>query len=272
MQNLAGKIVVVTGAASGIGRALAQGFTREGARVVLSDVDAAGLTTLETELRNADAEVMAVETDVSDSISVEELARATLERFGGVDVLCNNAGVSTFNLLPDQSLDDWRWVIGVNLMGVIHGVHTFLPILLEGGREAHIVNTASIAGVLGGAGFMGPYAVTKSAVVSLSETLRVELGQMGAKVGVSVLCPGHTNTGIMEADRNRPMGPEARDSSVQEFCAKIKQTFTGETGLEPDAVASRVLSAVKENRFWVFTHPVMRPLVDARFREILEAY
>jgi NAD(P)-dependent dehydrogenase (short-subunit alcohol dehydrogenase family) len=185
-----GHVAVVTGAGSGIGAALAAAFGAQGGRVVLADVDADGLARTDAALRADGVETLVVPTDVSDLNAVSKLARATLDRFARVDVLCNNAGVSTFNFLADQTLDDWRWVIGVNLWGVVYGVQTFVPILRAQGTPAHIVNTASVAGLWSGIPFIGPYAVSKVGVVSLSETLRDELRIEGSAIGVSVLCPG----------------------------------------------------------------------------------
>ncbi|HWF21324.1 MAG TPA: SDR family NAD(P)-dependent oxidoreductase, partial [Acidimicrobiales bacterium] len=171
-----GRVAVVTGAASGIGRALAQAFADGGSTVVLGDIDGAEAERVAVGIRDRGGRAQALSVDVSDSTSVDELARQTVARCGRVDVLCNNAGVSTFNLIQDQTLDDWRWVFDVNLWGVVHGVQSFLPIFRRQGTPAHIVNTASIAGLLSGVAFIGPYAATKVAVVSISETLSQEFG------------------------------------------------------------------------------------------------
>jgi len=164
-----GHVAVVTGAGSGIGAALAQAFGAAGGRVVLADVEAAALERVGRQLTESGTECLTVPTDVSDLDAVERLARAALDRFGRVDVLCNNAGVSTFNALADQTMADWRWVLGVNLWGVVNGVQTFVPIMRAQGTPAHIVNTSSIAGLWSGIAFIGPYAVSKVGVVSLSE-------------------------------------------------------------------------------------------------------
>ena len=166
-----GHVAVVTGAASGIGAALAAAFGQAGCRVVVADVETTRLAGVRDHLSARGVEVLAVPTDVADAAAVERLAQTAVDHFGRVDVLCNNAGVSTFNLIADHSLDDWSWVIGVNFWGVVHGVQSFLPIMRKQGTPAHIVNTSSIAGLLSGIPFIGPYSVSKVGVVSISETL-----------------------------------------------------------------------------------------------------
>ena len=270
MESLTDSTVVVTGGASGIGLALARGFAAEGARVVIADIEAAAL---DAALPFLPRETLAVRTDVSRIDDVEALAAATLERFGSVDIVCNNAGVSTFNLLEHQTLDDWRWVLDVNLWGVVHGVQTFVPIMRRQGTPAHVVNTASFAGLMSGIAFLGPYAVSKVAVVSLSETLRAELAMAGAPIGVSVLCPGFTNTNVMEGERNRPaqLGAEARTDDAQQFVDFIKGSFDTVDGKEPDDVAAQVIDAVHHDRFWVVSHAGLEAMIEDRFAGILDA-
>jgi NAD(P)-dependent dehydrogenase (short-subunit alcohol dehydrogenase family) len=270
MESFTDSTVVVTGGASGIGLALARAFADAGSRIVIADVE---LDALEAARAGLPADTLAVRTDVSVPADVEALAAATLDRFGRVDVLCNNAGVSTFNLLEDQTLDDWHWVFDVNFWGVVHGVRTFVPIMRRQGTPGHVVNTASVAGLLSGVVYLGPYAASKVAVVSLSETLRAELALAGAPIGVSVLCPSATNTNVMESERNRPTerGSEARTEEADQFLQAIKAGFTGPSGLEPDAVAAQVLDAVRHDRFWVLTHADLRPALELRFGSILDA-
>jgi len=217
------------------------------------------------------ADTLAVRTDVSDPASVADLRDAVLERHGRVDVLCNNAGVSTYNLLADQTLDDWRWVLGVNLWGVIHGIDAFLPVLRSQGTPAHIVNTASVAGLISGIPFIGPYAVSKVGVVAISETLRQELAITGEPIGVSVVCPSGTDTKVMEAERNRPAGmaPERRTHDAENWRLGIKSGFTGPDGLPPAAVADMIVDAILTDRFWVISHSDLTPVYQARFEEIL---
>ena len=269
-----GRVAVVTGAASGIGRALAEAFAAAGSAVVVADLDGAEAEVVAAGIRAAGGEAEAVPVDVSDAAAVDRLAAATLERFGRVDVLCNNAGVSTFNLLRDQTLDDWRWVFGVNLWGVVHGLQTFVPIMRDQGTPGHIVNTASIAGLLSGIAFIGPYDATKVAVVSISETLAQELAMDEVPIGVSVLCPSSVDTKVMESERGRPasLGVETRTELAETVRLSIRDSFTGPTGLPPAQVAEKVLDAIRAGRFWIVTHPGERATVEARFAGILAAF
>jgi NAD(P)-dependent dehydrogenase (short-subunit alcohol dehydrogenase family) len=269
-----GRVAVVTGAASGIGRALAEAFAAAGSGVVVADLDANEADAVAEAIRAAGGEALAVAVDVTDPASVDGLAAATLERFGRVDVLCNNAGVSTFNLMRDQTLADWKWVIDVDFWGVVHGLHTFLPIMREQGTRGHVVNTSSIAGLLSGVAFIGPYSAAKVAVVSVSETLVQELAVDGTPIGVSVLCPSSVNTKVMESERGRPagLGVERRTEMAESVRLMIKDGFTGPTGLEPAQVAARVLEAIRNGEFWIVTHPGERPTVEARSKDILAAF
>jgi NAD(P)-dependent dehydrogenase (short-subunit alcohol dehydrogenase family) len=270
----AGKVAVVTGAASGIGRALAEAFGAAGSAVVVADLDGPEAEAVAAGIRAAGGEAEAMQVNVADAAAVDRLAAATLERFGRVDVLCNNAGVSTFNLMRDQTLDDWRWVFDVNLWGVVHGLQSFLPIMRDQGTPGHIVNTASVAGVLSGVAFIGPYAATKVAVVSISETLVQELAIDQTPIGVSVLCPSSVNTRVMESERGRPpeLGVEHRTELAESVRLSIRDSFTGPTGLTPAEVATRVLAAIRAGRFWIITHPGERPAVEARVAGMLADY
>jgi len=264
----------VTGAASGIGRALAEAFAAAGSSVVLADLDGGEADVVAKGIREKGGEASAIAVDVSDATSVDELAAATLARYGRVDVLCNNAGVSTFNLIEDQTLDDWRWVFGVNLWGVVNGIQSFLPIMRRQGTPAHIVNTSSIAGLLSGIAFIGPYAATKVAVVSISETLAQEIAIAQLPIGVSVLCPSSVNTNVMESERGRPaaLGAEERTDLAESVRLSIRESFTGPDGLPPEQVATRVLDAINTGRFWIITHPGERAVIEARFAGILADY
>jgi NAD(P)-dependent dehydrogenase (short-subunit alcohol dehydrogenase family) len=202
MQELEGRVAVVTGGASGIGLALARRFAGEGMRVVIGDVEEPALKGAVDELTEGGADVVGVVTDVTDPDQVEELARAAEQAFGAIHIACNNAGVGAGGLSWEAPLETWQWVIGVNLWGVIHGIRSFVPRIIEQ-RAGHVVNTASVAGLVA-APFMGPYNASKHAVVALSETLHHELAMMAPHVKVSVLCPAWVNTRIGESERNRP--------------------------------------------------------------------
>jgi NAD(P)-dependent dehydrogenase (short-subunit alcohol dehydrogenase family) len=271
MKNLEGRVAVVTGGASGIGRALAAKLGAAGASVVVADVDAAAAAATANELGG---DCVALPVDVADAASVASLAAAVVDRFGHVDLLFNNAGVSTFNLMKDQTPQDWRWVIDVDLWGVVHGIQAFVPIMRAQGTPAHIVNTSSMGGVMGGLPFIGPYAAAKAAVVSLSETLRVELAMEGLPIGVSVLCPGSTVSSIMESERVRPaeLGNEQRTDAAESLRVMIKESFTGPTGLPAEVVADRTLQAVAEGRFWIFPHATEKSIVQARVDDMLAAF
>jgi NAD(P)-dependent dehydrogenase (short-subunit alcohol dehydrogenase family) len=269
MDTFQGKVAVVTGAASGIGRALARRFATDGARVVLADIERDPLGEATEELSDMGAEVLAVPTDVSDGAAVDSLRDAVLDRFGAAHILCNNAGVSTGGPIWEATTADWEWMLGVNLWGVIHGVRAFTPALIAQG-EGHIVNTASVAGLVT-MPFIGLYNVTKHGVVALSENLYRELAMLAPGVGVSVLCPGWVNTRIHESDRNRPGDAEGTgidpglESGMREMMAKVIAS-----GLEPDAVAGLVAQAILEPRFYVLTHPHWAPLLKDRFDRIVE--
>jgi NAD(P)-dependent dehydrogenase (short-subunit alcohol dehydrogenase family) len=270
MQDFRDKVAVVTGGASGIGRAMVDRFAAAGMAVVVADVETTALAATETELRDRGTKVLAVRTDVAKAADVEVLASAAVARFGGVHVLCNNAGVSVGGPMWEHTLDDWQWVLGVNLWGVIHGIRTFVPIMLRQGEPAHVVNTASLAGLTSNP-FLGVYNVTKHAVVTLSETLAQELATLGPHVKVSVLCPGFVATKIADSHRNRPAALASGADRIRpaEFEEAIRAAIAG--GLAPAAVAELVLSAIREERFYVFPHPELTHLrVRARMEDILE--
>jgi NADP-dependent 3-hydroxy acid dehydrogenase YdfG len=248
---------VITGAASGIGRATAHAAAAAGMRVVLADIEAEPLRRAEAELSGRGARVSA--RDVRSGAELGELAELTLRTHGRVDLVHNNAGVILLRELPEFTLADWRWVLDVNLIGVINGVHAFLPILTEQ-DEGHIVNTASIAGLTPWPG-CAPYAVSKYGIVGLSEVLYAELRQRGSSVGVSVVCPAATATALAGAVRNR-----AEASASQRAEAREEPRIDG---MDPADVARAILEAVRERRFWVLTHKDELAAVDERHRALM---
>ncbi|MCU1467394.1 MAG: short-chain alcohol dehydrogenase [Actinomycetia bacterium] len=251
MQDLNGKVAVVTGGASGIGNALARRFASEGAQVVVGDIEADALERAVAELRASGAPAVGIVTDVTDPAQMQALGDAAVERFGGVHVFCNNAGVGGGGLSWEMPLSTWEWVIGVNMWGVIHGVRTFVPLLMQQ-AEAHIVNTASVAGLVA-APFMGPYNASKHAVVAISETLHHELAMVAPQVKVSVLCPGWVNTKIAESGRNRPEHLQEDDAVADGEGAELLRGLI-EKGMPPEEVAGKVRDAMRDERFWVLTH------------------
>jgi NAD(P)-dependent dehydrogenase (short-subunit alcohol dehydrogenase family) len=265
MEQLEGKVAVITGAASGIGAALAHRFGAAGMKLVLADIEPGPLDAVASELRSAGQQVTAVPTDVSVGAQVDALAAAAGEAYGPVHLLCNNAGVGAGGLIAQLSEQDWSWVLGVNLWGVIHGLRAFLPGMLAHGEAAHVVNTASVAGLLASP-FMGPYNASKFAVVAISETLYQEMGLSGGRVGVSVLCPGWVRTRIGESARNRPGGP-GQGPPGGDGSGVLAEVLA--SGLDPAVVAGAVHDAVVANRFYVLTHPEMTGGVEARMRSIL---
>ena len=271
MNEFEGKVAVVTGAASGIGRALADRCVEEGMKVVLADVDVEALTITEASMKGSGAAVLAVRTDVSQAGDVKALAQKTVDAFGAVHLLCNNAGVAgTAAPTWENTLADWEWVMGVNLWGVIHGVRVFVPIMLAQDTECHIVNTASMAGLISCPG-LAAYKVTKHGVVTLSETLHHELAERGAKVKVSVLCPGIVNTRIMESARNRPghlPATEPLDPASAAGWEALRQLVPA--GMPPVQVADAVFKALRKDQFYILTHPEGKESVRTRMEDILQ--
>jgi NAD(P)-dependent dehydrogenase (short-subunit alcohol dehydrogenase family) len=267
MRDLAGKVAVVTGAASGIGRELTERFARAGMKVVLADVEEGALAAAARELEAGGAETLAVRTDVSREDDVEALARRAYERFGAVHVVCNNAGVALAGPVWEHSLDDWRWLLGVNLWGVVHGIRSFVPRMLEKKTPGHIVNTASVAGLTSAPG-LGVYNVSKHAVVTLSETLAKDLAMAGASIKVSVLCPGFVNTRILDSSRNRPAAFGAERPRPADLEPIIRSLIAA--GMSPADVAQHVLRAVEEERFYVLTHPDFTAQVKERCQDIVD--
>jgi len=264
------RVAVVTGAAGGIGRAMVRAFTAEGMQVVMAGIDAERLSRAADEFLKKGADVMVAAVDVSQADQVAALADKIVERYGAVHLLCNNAGVSYSSPSSwETPLAGWEWVLGVNLMGVVHGIHSFLPRMLKQEDGAHIVNTASTSGLVMNS-YAVPYGVSKHAVVALSESLHQELASRQANVGVSVLCPGPVDTDIIDASyRNLPSAIPGPDLSAEEqFVEKAYRRYLAQ-GLSPDEVAGQVVSAIKEKRFYVFTHDY-RAAIETRMRNLLE--
>jgi NAD(P)-dependent dehydrogenase (short-subunit alcohol dehydrogenase family) len=271
MRQLAGRTAFVTGGASGIGFALGAAFAQAGMKVMLADIEADALAAAVKSLRDFGPNIRGVTCDVADPISVERAAKAAYEAFGNVHVVCNNAGVAAAGGIDNVSLDNWRWVLDVNLMGVLHGIRTFLPHLRGHGEGGHIVNTASMAGMNSGLGF-SPYVASKFAVVGISEGLARQLKPFG--IGVTVLCPGYVRTRIGESGRNRPQRygptqPPDPASPAGLLLAQLAERL--QAGLEPSDVAARVLAAIREEELYLFTHPEMRGDLEDRFAAIMAA-
>ena len=258
MQDLKGKVAVVTGAGSGIGEGIARAAVAAGMNVVVADIDMAKASAVASDLGPV---AMAVAVDVSSLASVEALRDATLERFGAVHLLCNNAGVWIGALMKDADIKDWQYLVNVNLFGVIHGVKAFLPLLVEQG-EGHIVNTASMGGLISGPP-EGLYTTTKFAVVGLSEALAMEVAEHG--VGVSVLCPGLVNTNLIT--QSFAVRPEALDSGIDHD----QPAPDVANGISPLTVGEQVIDAVREGGFYVITHDDYRDIIAMRHDGILEA-
>ena len=271
MRELAGRTAFVTGGASGIGFALGAAFAQAGMKVMLADIETDALAEAVKSLHDFGPNVRGVACDVADPVSVDRAAKASYQAFGNVHVVCNNAGVAAAGGIDNISLDNWRWVLDVNLMGVLHGIRTFLPHIRAHGEGGHIVNTASMAGMNSGLGF-SPYVASKFAVVGMSEGLATQLKPFG--IGVTVLCPGFVRTRIGESGRNRPERYGATQtpdpaSSAGLLIAQIAERL--QSGLNPSDVAARVLAAIREDALYVFTDPEMRAELEDRFAAIMAA-
>jgi NAD(P)-dependent dehydrogenase (short-subunit alcohol dehydrogenase family) len=249
MQELRGRVAVITGAASGIGFALAERAVQEGMTVVMADVEAKALDAAAASLRERGGKVAAHRVDVSNEAGVEGLAARVYEEFGATHLLCNNAGViSRQRAAWEYSLSDWKWLLDVNVWGVVHGIHSFVPRMLAGGEEGHIVNTASMAGLVTGGMGTAVYDATKHAVLSLTESLYRDLVVRQAKVSASVLCPGAVSTNIFEAERNRPASLDPAEG--KQPVSGLATALPG-SSFPPEEMANQVFDAVRANRFYV---------------------
>lgn len=272
MKTFRGRVAVITGGASGLGRALAERLAREGVQLMLADIDERTLQATASELQATGATVATHRTDVSQAESMEALARATLDRYGAIHIVANNAGVAPLGAVWENTTADWNWGLGVNLWGVIHGVRVFTPILLRQEDEGHIVNTASVAGLISPPG-MGLYNVTKHAVVALSESLFHDLHRAGSRVRCSVVCPAYFASGIADSERNRPaalhnvgVGKSERQRVME---ATLRKAVTSGK-LSAADVAERVYTAIRDERFYILTHGAIKPSIETRMRDILD--
>jgi NAD(P)-dependent dehydrogenase (short-subunit alcohol dehydrogenase family) len=271
MRDFTGKTAFITGGASGIGLALGRAFAAEGMKVMLADIEADSLATAVKSLETYGSNVRGVSCDVTDPLSVERAAQSTYEAFGHVHVVCNNAGVAGTGSIDDISLDTWRWVLDVNLWGVLHGIRTFLPHIRAHGEGGHIVNTASAAGLQSGIGFH-PYGASKYAVVAMSEGLAKQLASHG--IGVTVLCPSFTRTRISDSERNRQdrYGP-ARTLDPQSpdgvWAAKLAGLL--KAGRDPIEIAAKTLDAIRNDELYAITHPEMNWEIEERIVAIQAA-
>ena len=263
MQDFQGKVAVVTGAASGIGLATSTRFAQEGMKVVMADIQADALAVAVDDLRAQDLEVTGVPTDVTRLEQVEALASAALDAYGAVHIVHNNAGVVRGGTLEELTLEDWEWVLAVDLWSVIYGVRTFLPLVKAAG-EGHFINTASSAGLQATVN-IGPYNVAKAGVVSLTETLRLELEEAGSPIGASVLCPGAVATRICESGRTRDTAGYGQDrTSVTDTAFREMAGAIVSQGMSPEDVAGQVLAAIERNDFWIITHPDWKTVMCER--------
>jgi NAD(P)-dependent dehydrogenase (short-subunit alcohol dehydrogenase family) len=264
MNELKGKVAAVTGAASGLGRAMALAFADEGMHLALADVDAQGLDKTRDEVASRNVKCFSVRVDVSKAAEVEAFAERTASELKGIHLVCNNAGVALSGAVWENSEAEWQWILGVNLWGVVHGVRAFAPRLIAQ-NQGHIVNTASVAGLISPSG-MGAYCVSKHAVVTLSESLHQDLRERGSAVGVSVLCPAYVPTRIAETQPPQPV-VKSKERLAKEAMLK-KAVSSGK--LSADDVAHAVVSAVKQNRFYILTHPAIKGAIRARMEDVLE--
>jgi NAD(P)-dependent dehydrogenase (short-subunit alcohol dehydrogenase family) len=271
MKNLKGKVAVITGGASGLGRAIADVCVREGMKIVIADIEDRTLQQATSEIQGMGAEVIGIKCDVSKTADVQRLADKTYESFGGCHLLFNNAGVAGGKRAWETTEADWKWEMGVNLWGVIHGIRIFVPRMLASGEEGYVINTASVAGLLTPT-MSASYNVTKHGVVALTETLYHDLNEVGAKIHAAVLCPAYVNTGIGESARNRPADLKNAEEKIsadqQARYELLKQALLKGKKTAAD-VAEDVFAAIAEDKFYILTHPRILPSVQMRMEEII---
>jgi NAD(P)-dependent dehydrogenase (short-subunit alcohol dehydrogenase family) len=268
MKNFEGKTAVITGAASGIGKSLAEKFAKENMQVVLADIEEDALEKTVENLRHYQHRVIGIKTDVLVEDSIKELFAKAKEEYGNIHILCNNAGIganSGNKAIWEIDKNDWDWVMGVNYQAVLHGLQTFIPHMLEHGEEGHVVTTVSMAGLLPGA---GTYGVSKHAVMALTEALSRDLQARGAKINASVLCPGFVDTNIDKSERNRPNHMNKSEEVIPQVGAEIMSTMLRQ-GKKPNEVADIVHEAIKENIFYILSHPAWDESLKSHFENIL---
>ena len=268
MRNFEGKTAVITGAASGIGKALAEKFAQEKMQVVLADIEEEALEKTVDNLRQYQHRVIGVKTDVLIEESIDELFTKATEEYGNIHILCNNAGIganSGNKAIWEIDKHDWDWVMGVNYQGVLKGIQTFLPHMLEHGEEGHVVTTVSMAGLLPGA---GTYGVSKHAVMALTEGLSRDLITRNAKINASVLCPGFVDTNIDKSERNRPSHLGEAQEVTNDMGAEIMSSMLRQ-GKKPEEIAGIVFEAIKENIFYILSHPAWDETLRSHFENIL---
>ncbi len=270
MKDLKGKVAVITGGAEGIGKAIARKAAAEGMKLVLADIDGSKLDATLSEFAAQGVEAIGLKTDVSKQEQVEALADLAFERFGNVHLLCNNAGVACAKPVWEASQADWDWVMGVNLYGVTHALRAFIPRMMAKGEEGHIVNTASVAGLLSQPG-LATYNASKHAVVTISEGLHHDLALRQSKIKVSVLCPAWVKTRIAESERNRTQGSKTDPTKLDPVTAQIGMAVINavQHGIAPEQVADDVFAAVEAERFYILTHPQIKPAIQVRMEDIL---
>ena len=267
MKEFKGKTAVVTGAASGIGYALAKRFAQEKMNVVLADIEQDALDAAVTKISNLGVEAVGIAVDVMDKNSVQSLTKQSIDAFGNIHILCNNAGVAPPAIdeaIWDHDMSDWDWVMGVNFYGVLYGIQSFLPHMIEHQEEGHVLNTVSMAGILG---LEGSYGVSKFAALSLSEGLFQSLKKINSKIGTSVLCPGFVATNIIDSQRNRP--EHLASDKKSNFLLKQLASSVLKRGKKPDEIATRAIKAIQANNFYILPHPVYDERVKDRYERIL---
>lgn len=278
MKNFEDKVAVITGAASGIGRGIANRAVKEGMKIVLADIEEKALSKTEEELKDMGANVISVLTDVSKSEDIEVLAKKTVDVFGEVHLLCNNAGIAPIGVSWECSLADWRWIMDVNLWGVIHGCRTFIPIMQKQDNECHVVNTASLSGLMANEIGQGMYVVTKYGVIGLTEIIEKELALLKSKIKVHALCPGMVKTNILDCERNRPteLCVENEERIVHPELEEIEKAILelGADGETPNRVGDMVFEGIKTGLFYILTDTKLyfKRMIKDRMERILEAY